>query len=215
MNETQQPKRQYNSTRRKAQALETRRAILQAALKLFLERGYGGATIDSIAQQAEVAPETIFAIFGNKRAILVNLIEKSVGGDDRHIPLLQRSGPQSVLHETDPRKQIRMFATDISGILERVAPLFEIMRMAAKTEPDITELLKKILEDRLNNLQKFVQHLAQNSSLRESMDESQAAETVWAITSPELYNLLTVDRGWAKERYIQWLSDSLIRLLLT
>ena len=87
--------------------------------------------------------------------------------------------------------------------------------MAAKTEPDIAEMLNNILKERLHNLGIFVQHASANSNLRDEMNDSEATEIVWAIASPELYQLLTVDRGWSKEHFYQWLGDTLTRLLLT
>jgi AcrR family transcriptional regulator len=211
---TPQTKRSYNSTRRLAQAQETRRQILDAAQLIFLERGYSGATMSAIAEAAGVAPETVFAVFGNKRTILARLIDLAVGGDEQPIPLLERPGPQGVLHETDPVRQLQQFAQDISQILERVAPLFEVMRLAAKTEPEIAELLKNILLKRLRNIEAFTASLAAHSPLRSGFDDTQAAEMVWAITSPELFNLLRSDRGWTHERYVAWLAGTLTRLLL-
>jgi len=207
-------KRPYNSTRRQAQARETRQQVIEAARQLFIEYGYAGATIDAIAQEAGVAPETIFATFGNKRTILAAVIDVAVGGDDQPLPLLQRPGPQAVLQQADPAQLLQLFAADISGILERVAPMFAIMRVAAKTEPEIAELLKNRLEQRLRNLTAVAQRLAAQKALREGLNAEQAAEIIWTITSPEVFSLLTVDRGWAKERYVHWLSDALIRLLL-
>jgi len=196
------------------QASETRKQIIEAARKLFAQYGYAGATIEALAHEAGVAPETIFAVFGNKRTILVNLIDISVGGDDQPVPLLQRPGPQSVLQEPDPVRQLQLFAQSISVILERVAPVFEIIRMAAKTEPEIAELLKDILEERRHNLAIFVQHLSDHSPWRQGLDDAQATVIVWTIASPEVYSLLTVDRGWSTERFGQWLGDTLTRLLL-
>ncbi|MBN2548825.1 MAG: TetR/AcrR family transcriptional regulator [Anaerolineales bacterium] len=214
MNEAEKPKRRYNSTLRKAQAYETRMQILEAARKLFIQNGYSGATIEAIAQEAGVASETIFAGFGNKRTILTHLIRVAVGGDDRPIPLLQRSGPQTVLHEHNPARQLYLFARDITGILERIAPIIEIMRMAAKTEPDIAGMLKRLLTERYDNLGLFVQNLSSRGGLREGLDLSQATDIVWTITSPEVFHLLTIDRGWSRERYSDWLSNVLTRLLL-
>lgn len=214
MTDSQKPKRKYNSTRRQAQARETRRQILETARSLFVELGYAGTTIEAIAQGAGVAPETIFASFGNKRTLLAKLLDISVGGDDQAIPLLQRSGPQAVLQESDPQQQMQLFAADISGILARVAPVFAVMRVAAKTEPEIAELLSGILEERLGNMAQFVQSMASHGGLREDLDDTQAAETVWTLTSPEVYNLFTVDRGWSQEQYGRWLADALVRLLL-
>ena len=214
MPQTTKPKRRYNSTRRQAQANQTRREILLAARKLFSLYGYSGATIDSIAQEAAVASETIYAVFGNKRNILAGLIDLSVGGDDRPIPLLQRAGPQAVLNESDPVRLLRIFAQDISVILERVAPVFEVIRMAAKTEPDIADLLKNMLDQRFKNLAAVTKQLEALGALREGLDSVQATENIWITTSPEVFSLLIVDRGWTKEAYADWLSDSLVRLLL-
>jgi AcrR family transcriptional regulator len=214
MSESDKPKRPYNSTRRQAQARQTRQQIADAARRLFTERGYAGASIEAIAQEAEVAPETVYATFGSKRKILSHLLNIAVGGDDEPIPLLDRPNPQAIFREPDQRRQLIGFARDIGSILERVAPIFEIMRAAAKTEPEIANLLEHILQERWQNMEIVVQHVAANGSLREGLDTSQAADTVWGITSPELFTLLTVDRGWSREQYADWLADSLIRLLL-
>ncbi len=214
MKKTGKPKRTYNSSRRRAQARETRRTIVAAARLLFIERGYSGATIEAIAQESGVAPETIYAIFGSKRSLLESVIATSVGGDDEPIPLLERPGPQNVLGEQDPQKQLRLFAKDIAMILERVAPDFEVMRLAAKTEPDIADLLDSILSERLQTMEIFAGRIAERGALREGLHAAAAAETIWTLSSPEVYRLLTVDRGWTGEQYIQWLGDALIRLLL-
>src|SRR5215204_5576040 len=134
--------RKYDSTRRQAQARETRLQIVEAARGFFLERGYAGTTIEAIAENAGVSPETIYATFKNKRKILLFLFEISVGGDDQPVRVIDRPEPQAVLHETDQQRQLTMFAIDITGILNRAAPVFEVMRSAAKTEPEIASLVK-------------------------------------------------------------------------
>lgn len=215
MEQSNKPKRPYNSTRRRAQADQTRQQIVEAARKLFPVYGFAGTTMEAIAQEAGVAAETVFAIFGSKRAILVQLVNVAVGGDEQPIPLLQRPGPQGVLQETDPVLQIQRFARDITQIIERVAPVFQVLRAAARTEPDIADLLKTILDRRLQNLAVFVHHLAAHAPLRAGLDEPQAADMVWTLTSPEVFSLLTTDRGWSEDQYSSWLGSSLVRLLLS
>lgn len=207
-------KRPYHSKRRRMQADQTRLLILEASGKLFSERGYTGATIDAIAHEAGVAAETVYATFGNKREILSKLIDLSIVGDDRPIPLMQRDGPLSVLHEKNPHRQIEIFSHDIHEIMNRMAPIFEIMRIAAKTEPEIAEMLQQILQSRYHGMEKFIQYLSANITLQEDLTPTETIETVWAITSAELYNLLTVDRGWSGEQYEQWLAKTLKKLLL-
>ena len=137
-----------------------------------------------------------------------------MGGDDQPIPLLQRSGPQAVLQELDPAHQLQLFAQDITAILESVAPLFEVVRMAAKTEPDIAELLKNMLQERFKNMTFFARSLFAHGPLRQGLEQGQAAEIVWTLSSPEVFRLLTQDRGWSRVQYIAWLGETLVRLLL-
>ncbi len=214
MKKQAKPNRPYNSTRRQAQARETRRHVAEAARRLFAERGYAGATVEAVAQEAGVAVETVYAIFGNKKAILSHLVDVSVVGDEEPVPLLERPGPQAVKKETDQRRQIRLFAGQMRDIMTRVAPLFDVMRAAAKTEPDIAGLLNRLLRERLHGMTYFVAALTANGPLRKGLSPPEAAETVWVITSAEVFSLVTVDRGWSGEQYETWLANTLIRLLL-
>jgi AcrR family transcriptional regulator len=206
--------RQYDSTRRQEQARQTRRLLLAAARDLFSERGYAGATIEAIAAQAGVAPETIYAIYKNKRGLLARLIDVTVGGDEQSLPLLDRPGPVEVLLAQDQVQQIELFAADITRILIRVAPLFPIMRTASRTEPDIADLLESLLASRRGNLAQFVRGLIAHGPLRPGLDPEQATDLVWTLSSPDVFNLLTLDRGWSGQRYTTWLRDALVRLLL-
>ncbi len=79
MSEHIKPKRRYTSTRRQAQAAETRRQIIAAARKLFVKLGYAGTTVEDIAREAGIAVQTIYATFGSKLAILKRLVELPLG----------------------------------------------------------------------------------------------------------------------------------------
>jgi AcrR family transcriptional regulator len=206
--------RKYDSSRRQAQARQTRLQITEAARALFLERGYGGTSIEAIAEKAGVAPETIYATFKNKRNVLSFVFDIAIGGDDEDIRLLDRPDPQAVLKETDQRRQLTLFASDITKILHRAAPLFETLRIAAKTEPEIAELVQRLLRERMTNMTMVAKSVASHGSLREDVNRGQAAEVIWSMTSPELYLLLTRDLHWTDEQYSQWLTDALVRLLL-
>jgi AcrR family transcriptional regulator len=211
---TKNPVRKYDSSRRQAQARQTRLQIAEAARSLFMERGYGGTTIEAIAEKAGVAPETVYASFKNKRNVLSFLFDISIGGDDEDIRLLDRPDPQAVLQETDQRRQLKLFARDITKILHRAAPIFEILRIAAKTEPEIAELVQRLLRERMANMSMVAKSVAANGPLLEGLNRTRAAELIWAMTSPELYLLFNRDRGWTDAQYTQWLTETLVRLLL-
>lgn len=208
-------KRKYDSSRRKAQARETRRLIVDSARSLFIERGYDKSTIDAIAEKAAVSSETVYAVFGNKRNILKHLLDISIGGDDQPIHLMKRPDPQAVLLATDPVLQIQMFAIDITGILERVAPIFEILRTAAKMDSELESLVRHMLKERLENMTMLVEQLKKNKGLRKEIQVTEAAELIWTITSPDVFLLLTRDLQYSSEKYGKWLETNLKRLILS
>jgi AcrR family transcriptional regulator len=206
-------RRSYASERRKAQAAETRAHVLEAARRVFLERGYAGATISRIAVEARVSPETVYAVFGSKRAVLAQLVGISVLGDAKPGPLLGREGPQAVLHSKSQREQVSLFAADMAQIMPRVGPLFRIMHTAAASEPEIATLLRQLLEQRLAGMRAFVKMVRANGPLRHAGVDA-AAQTVWALSSAEVHWLLTVHGGWSAERYQKWLAGLLQVALL-
>lgn len=214
MSNSPKPKRAYNSTRRRAQARQTRRLIIAAAGRLFTAGGYSGTSLEAIAQEAGVAVETIYATFGTKVALLSALVDFSVVGDDQPIPLLQRPGIQSARAETDPRRLLEHFAGDVYGVMLRMSPIFSLLRSAAQTEQEIANLLERMLKERLQGMMFLIEQLERTHALRAGIDPQAAGETVWALSSAEVFHLLTVDRGWSGEKYTAWLVDSLARLLL-
>lgn len=208
------PRRPYDSVLRKQQAGQTRMRILDAAQKLFAERGYSAATVEAIAAEAEVAVDTVYASFGSKRSLLQSLLGVRVGGDEVRIDLLDRPGPQAVRREADQWRQIAMFATDLSSIIERAGPVDEIIRGAAAVDADIASFRVEAQEGRYRNMQQLVSWLAANGPLKAGLTEDDAAAIVWTMASPEVHHLLRVVRGWTAQRYTAWLGDSLTRILL-
>ncbi len=214
MPQSPQPKRTYTSGRRRLQADQTRRSILEAARKLFYSRGYASATIEAIAQEAGVAPETIYAVFGSKPAILRALVDVTFAGDEEPVPLLERSFSLTAAEETDQRRLVELFAVNIYRIMARMSPVFALLRTTAKTDPEIAALLARLLHERLGGMSFFVEQLSRIDPLRGQLPADQASATVWAISSAEVFDLLTRDLGWSEEQYVTWLSSTLVRLLL-
>jgi len=204
-------RRPYNSKRRREQAAATRSLVLDAARGLFEQRGYAGTSMAAIAEQAGVSVESVYGHFGSKRVLLGELFRGAVRGQDA-APVSEQRVPKSLAAVADQREQLRIFAADISPRLERAAPLVAVLACAARSDPELARLLTTLHADRLRNLAVLVAALAHNGPL--SLEEDEAGESAWALTSPELYQLLVRERGWTRERYEGWLADSLAKLLL-
>jgi AcrR family transcriptional regulator len=206
--------RRYNSARRQEQARETRNQIITAARDLFFENGYAGTTIEAIASQAGVAAETIYAGFGSKLALLTTLIDQTIVGDDAPIPLLDRSEIRAIEGLTDPHEMLRKFAADITRIMQRMGPIFSLLHATAKSDEGIAALLNRLLSQRLQGMYYLVENLQRIGALRPDLHPDQAAETIWLISSAEVYNLYIDHAGKSVEQYQRWLQLTLERLLL-
>jgi AcrR family transcriptional regulator len=206
--------RRYVSGVREDQARRTRLRILDAAHRLFSKNGYARTTIEKIGSEAGVATDTVYAVFGSKRAILSGLMERQVGGDDQRIAMLDRPEPQSVRREPNQRRQLARFVAGVTDAIERSRPIDDIMRSAAAIDPEISTLRGNIQEERFRNMTTLVRWLRANGPLRGERSVEEAAALVWTLTSPEVHRLLRVERGWSSERFRDWLGDTLARTLL-
>ena len=97
--------RTYSSPLRAEQAQATRRRILDAARAQFLDAGWAATTVKVIADAAAVAPATVYAVFGTKRAVLSALIDEAMAGV---IPELEDpDGWSAIIGHPDQRQRVR------------------------------------------------------------------------------------------------------------
>src|SRR3954463_15844641 len=130
------PKRRYDSPRRREQAAATRRAILEAAQKLFEEQGYAATPMAAIASEAGVALKTVYVVFESKSGVLRALWNMLLRGDEGDAPVAERGWYREVLEEPDPERSLRLNARNSRTGKERVGAVLEVIRTAAPTDPD-------------------------------------------------------------------------------
>lgn len=207
-------RRSYDASGRRRRAEENRERVLEVARRLFGERGYAETTLELIAKEAGIAVPTLYAAFRSKRGVLSAVLGRVISGVPGGPPLLKTPGPRAVLAETDPRRVLALFVADIGRVQERVGPTYEVMKSAARTEPDIAELLARSQQVRFSNIAAVPGRLAELGALRPGLSVEDAARTIWAIASPEVRQMLATFAGWSAERYRAWLEETLVAALL-
>lgn len=201
-------KRPYHSQVRQRQAEETRQRILVAARALFEGRGYALATLEAIAELAEVSPKTIAAVFGSKLALLAEVIN----------PEVFSPGVRQLIEELrateDPARQLALVAQITCHAYEPLVSSLELLRTAGAVAPELADVAHQIEARRHQNQARLIASLHEQGKLRPDLSAEEAAAVLWALTSYDLYRMLVVEQHWEPTRYEIWLAQLLIQHLL-
>jgi AcrR family transcriptional regulator len=211
---TEPVKRRYDSPRRREQAAETRRQILEAAKGLFERDGYAATSVAAIAAEAGVALKTVYVAFGTKSGVLRALWNVLLRGDDENAPIAEREWYRSVLAEPDPERLIGRVAEGSRIVKERVGDVFEVIRSAAPVDPDIAELWTRIESEFYENQRAIVKALRASRGLRRGLDDDRATDILWSLNHPDVWLLLVGKRGWPADEFERWLRETLAAQLL-
>lgn len=191
-----------------------RRAVLDAARILFLERGYAATTIDAISAKSDVPSATVYRLCSSKREILKALIDGSIVGDDRVVSVVERPKVQALLADPDPKNMLASLVGVAIEINARTAEIYQILSSAAASDAGAATLLEELTGQRQQGQGMVAQALARGRALRRPLRERDARDIIHVLVSPEMYKLLVVDRGWPPKKYQNWLIGTLIDQLL-
>jgi AcrR family transcriptional regulator len=207
-------RRRYDSPRRQEQARLTRRAVLDAARVLFLERGYAATTVRAVAEMAGVSVETVYKAFANKAGLVKAVFDLAIVGDDRPVPMLQRERVARIRAEPNPQRKLLMYGEHLAEAGPRAGALQLLIRSAAATDPDAAQVWQQMVQERLVGMTEFARHLHEGGHLRSGISVEDARDVLWTYNSVEMYDLLAVQRGWRPERYGRWIAQAMIAALL-
>jgi AcrR family transcriptional regulator len=196
-------KRDYRAQYRRGQARllaeGTRRVIVTSARKLFGSRGYGATTLEAIARDAGVAVQTVYANFGTKRAILLELLKVAQSEGE----LLAIIG--QFVAEKDPVKRLKLGATFNRVFYEQSGDVYRILLGAAASDPVIAKLEHEAEEDVRGRCAGIVQALSRSVRLRKGLTQKEATDLLTTLSSPEIFRLLVTGSGWSPAEYETWL----------
>ncbi len=144
---------------RKEREKERRRQqIMVAAKRVFSEKGFSKATMEDIAQEAELSPGTLYLYFKNKEELYASLslrILQYLLLRIEHVNAVKGAGPDEKLkqlmeamydvYEFDPLIIINMFHLQSSETLRNLSPqlLEEIKELSGKSMGAISQIFKE------------------------------------------------------------------------
>ncbi len=207
------PRRGYVSTTRTHQAKQTRKQVIEAATRLFVEQGYAATTMRAIAGEARVSLPTVELLFGTKAQLLHVVIDVAVAGDDEQVPVLSRAWAADAQSARDLADFLSAVALVLSEAQARSAGVMLAAYEAAATDPDIQLLILDREAQRERTTGWIVDGVVKRAGLRSELGRAGAIDTVWLLMDPVVFSRLTRQRGWSPDRYASWFADSVARLL--
>ena len=112
--------RDKSQIKRRLPASERRKVILDAAMRTFVEFGYHGALMDTIAERADVTKPILYRHFTSKLDLLLAILDRA--GDD-----LRNSLAEPVAEEADWRTSIVLNVRSYLDFVERSGVAYRLI----------------------------------------------------------------------------------------
>ncbi|WP_146586491.1 TetR family transcriptional regulator C-terminal domain-containing protein [Puniceibacterium confluentis] len=154
--------------------LRNRRKILEAALDVFSQHGFRGATLDQIAEAAGLSKPNMLYYFDNKEAIHVELLSALMAEWLAPLEVMDPDGePLEELLGYIRRKM------QMSRTYPRESRLFanEIIQGAPRIGPDLNQRLKPLFDEKCALIRIWMQ-----AGKLTPMDPGHLIFSIWAIT---------------------------------
>lgn len=204
-------RRSYDASGRRRAARHRRDRVLRSAAEHFLRSGYAATTVAAVAASAEVSPETVYKAFGGKAGLVLALRDQALAGEGP-VPAETRSDDLRALD--DPLRIVAGWAALAAEVAPRVVPVLLLVRDAAATDPTVRALHDEMEAARLERMSDNARSLADAGHLRDGIDRASAADVMYAVSAPEMFELLVLRRGWSAARYASYVESTLVAALL-
>ncbi|HVO01552.1 MAG TPA: TetR/AcrR family transcriptional regulator [Candidatus Cybelea sp.] len=157
-------------------ALDRRKALIEAARSVFLERGYANASIDAVVELAGGSKATVYQLFGNKEGLLAAIVEEGA----EELALLVNSLPL----DGSPEESLRTYARNYLGMVlrpERLA-MFRLVVGEASRSPEIGDVFYRSGPRRCGHwLADFIRGMMVRGQIRAADPERTAFSFIHAL----------------------------------
>ena len=191
-------------TARREKAAKTHRKIVQAALLEFLEKGFHGATIASIAARGGVAAQTVYFVFHTKAELISAVIDDAVMGDAGEIPEESEWWAEMVA-APDSAGALRAFIRGTAPLFARASAISDILRAAALTDDEVHATYEHHERMRRDGFRQALSAAAAKGALKSGLTMETATDLFLTLYGDTTFVLMTKELGWPEEQWVDWL----------
>ena len=202
------PSRTYRSELREQQAERTRDLIAASARLRFLEKGWSGTTVRSVADGAGVSEATVYSVYGTKAGLATSLIDAAEQGAN-----VQRAVAELKERAGDPAGQLRAFVGFDRRLYESAGDVLRVLAEGGRQHPELAAAYDE--GRRRGDSQRRAAFSSWPSKVwRPGIDVDRAVATFGIVVSLESFGTATGDYGWSPDELEDWWHATLTTQLL-
>jgi AcrR family transcriptional regulator len=198
-------KRRYDSSNRRARAEHVRTRLIDTAYEMLLSDGYAGTTIPKLARACGVSVDGVYKRFPGRPALVRAVVDQALRGTGP-IPAETRS---DALASDDLAELLEGWGRLSAEVSPLVAPVLLAVRTGARQDPDLAALADELDDDRRRRMRTNAERLFDAGHLPSRASVENAADVLWTYSSPELYELLVLRRGWNLVAYGSFIASGI------
>lgn len=183
-----------------ARSRRTRAALLAAARALLEEGGFEALTMSAVADRAGVTRRAVYLHFGSRAELVAGLFDHVAGAEGLDASL------QRVWDAPDAVAALEGWARHVARYHPRVLAVDRAVERVRHVDEDAARHRTRVVRAKLGNCRRLARRLEAEGVLAEPWTVETAADMLFALTSSDVVEGLTVDRRWSHERLARHLA---------
>lgn len=200
--------RSYRSAVREEQAERTRERIARAARRRFIESGWSGTSVRSVAADAGVSEATVYAVYGTKAGLASSLIDSGEMDAD-----VARVAADLAAAEGDPAAQLAAFVRFDRRLFERGGDGLRLTVEGRRNEPALAAAYDQG-RARGDDARRRVFSTWPAKARRKGLTVDRALDIYAMVCSIQVFDVATQERGWSADDVERWWVETLTDRLL-
>lgn len=165
-----------------------------------------------IAERAGVSIKTVEAAFGTKGALLKRVVDVAIAGDDEQVAVVDRPIVEQLREESDVGRFLDLYASMVTDISARLAPLAAVIEHGAQNDTEIERLRRTMIDNRMFGA-RHIAELLHRTLRRPEGGTERTADVLFLFNDPLIYRTLVLERDWTKSDFSSWLAGTYQALL--
>lgn len=207
-------KRRYDASGRRATAAQRRKAVVAAAREAFERKGWAGATVREIAEEADVSQKTIEAVFGTKATLLKAAVDYAIRGDVEAEPIARRNSVHKMEQAANAAEMLRLHAHHLRVINARSARIAAVVEQAVAADPAVQALWRQMNDNRAYGVRWATETLLRKPGRRPRLRRDHVESIFWVALDWGTYRTLTEQADLDDAAYERWLQGYYAATLL-